>query len=668
MNNRLFCRPWKLTHRIRSVAGLLVAAALLVWAPQAIAGAPDWLRASAQTALPDYPEDTAAVVLLDEQVTTVKKTGEFKTLHRRAYKILRPEGKRYGRVVVHFDNETRLSRIKGWSIPARGKQYEVKEKDAVETSLFTATFYEDTRYKVLAIPAAEPGSVIGYEYEQKRRPWILQEIWRFQSSIPVRKARFALELPADWEFQAHWLNHPAREPQSAGKTRWVWEVANVPAVEREPSMPPWRATAGWLAASFFPRQEHLRGKSHGSWRDVGRWYAKLTAGRRRTTPEIKQKVEELTVGRPTRLDKLKALAAFVQRQVRYVAIEIGIGGYQPHAAREVFANLYGDCKDKVTLLSAMLRQIGIESHYVLVHNSRGVVVPHFPSALSFNHVILAIQLPEDVPPDVYAVKNHDRLGQMLFFDPTDSLTPLGYLPPTLQASYGLLVTKDGGELVELPLLEPATNRLLRTAKMELSPTGRLDGAVREVRWGAPAASRRAHLLGAQVSERRKVLENFLSNFLGGFALQDAEEENLEDFDKSLVLRYRFTATNYAQAAGDLLLVRPCVLGQKSWDLLEGEERKHPVEFSNTTLESDSYEIALPEGYEVDELPPAVEIDSPLGAYRSQVDVEGNVLRYRRTYEIRDVLVGSDRLDELKKFFRRVATDERNVAVLKRSAP
>ncbi len=151
-------------------------------------------------------------------------------------------------------------------------------------------------------------------------------------------------------------------------------------------------------------------------------------------------------------------------------------------------------------------------------------------------------------------------------------------------------------------------------------------------------------------------------------MQGAEAENLEDFDKTLVLRYRFVATNYAQAAGDLLLVRPCVLGRKSWDLLEGGERKHPVEFPNTTLESDSYEIALPEGYEVDELPPAVEIDSPLGAYRSQVDVEGNVLRYRRSYEIRDVLVGSERLDELKKFFREVAADERNVAVLKRSAP
>ena len=669
MNNKSYCKSRQPASRTRSIAGLLVASALLVWAPQATAGTPKWLRALARTALPAYPDDTNAVMLLDEQLTTVKKNGEFKTRHRRAYKILRPEGKSYGKVVVHFDKETRLSKIKGWSIPARGKQYEVKEKDAVETSLFAEALYQDTRYKVLEIPAAEPGSVIGYEYEQKRRPWILQDIWMFQESIPVRKARFVLELPGGWEYQAHWVNHPAPEPQAAGKNRWVWELANVPAVEREPSMPPWRAVAGWLAVNFYPRRESMREKAIGSWPDLGRWYAKLTAGRRRATPEIQQKVAELTSAASTLPDKLRALAAFVQRKVRYVAIEIGIGGYQPHPASEVFTNLYGDCKDKATLLSAMLGEIGIESHYVLVHTNRGAVVPQFPSGLSFNHAILAIRLPPKVAtPRFYAVLEHERLGRLLFFDPTDRLTPLGYLPPTLQASYGLLVTAEGGDLVELPLLPPPTNRLLRVAKMQLSPTGGLDGAVQEIRWSAPATRRRAQFLEAPAAERSKVLERFLSSFLAGSSLLSFGMENLEDFDKTLVLSYRFAASNYAQAAGDLLLVRPRVLGRKSYDLLEGKKRKHPVEFLGTTLQSDIYEIALPEGYEVDELPPAVEIDSPVGAYRSQLEVKGNILHYRRSYEIKDVLVPVERLEELKTFYRRVAADERNSAVLKRSAP
>ena len=669
MNNRWSSKPRQSASASRTLAGLLLAVGILGWAPNARARAPEWLPVLARAPLPNYPEDTNAVVLLNEKVTTVNNKGEIKARYRKAYKILRPEGRKHGTVRVYFGNETRLNYLKAWSLPAQGKEYEVQEKDAVETSPFEYVLYEDTRFKLLEIPAAEPGNVVGYEYEQKHRPYILQDTWDFQDEIPLQRVRFVLELPAEWEFQTHWINHPAPEPQAAGKNRWVWELANVPAVEQEPFMPPWRAVAGWLAVNFYPRRESLREKAIGSWPDLGRWYGKLTAGRRRATLEIKQKVSELTSAAPTLLDKLKALAGFVQRKVRYVAIEIGIGGYQPHAAREVFANLYGDCKDKATLLSAMLREIGIESHYVLVHTSRGAVVPQFPSGLSFNHAILAIQLPPEVAtPTLYAVLEHERLGRVLFFDPTSRLTPLGYLPPTLQANYGLLVTEDGGELLELPLLQPATNRLLRVAKMALSPTGRLDGAVREVRWGAPATLRRAQFLEAPAAERSKVLENFLGNFLGGFALRSAEVENLEDLDKTLVLSYRFSASNYAQAAGDLLLVRPRVLGQKGWDLLEGEERKHPVEFPTTTLQSDIYEIVLPEGYQVEELPPAVEIDSPVGSYRSRVEVEGNILRYRRNYEIRDVLVPTERLDELKKFFRQVAADERNSAVLKRSAP
>ena len=61
---------------------------------------------------------------------------------------------------------------------------------------------------------------------------------------------------------------------------------------------------------------------------------------------------------------MKILANYMQRNIRYVAIEVGIGGFQPHPAADVFAHQYGDCKDKATLLSTMLKQIGIDSYYV----------------------------------------------------------------------------------------------------------------------------------------------------------------------------------------------------------------------------------------------------------------------------------------------------------------
>jgi hypothetical protein len=650
-------------------AAALVFLFLLAGPPGTEAGAPEWLRSVARAQLPSYPEETDAVLLLSEQITTVSGKGEIKTVVRRAYKILRPQGREHGEVVVYFDSETKLTFLKAWCIPARGEEYEVKEKDAVETSVSSVSLYDDVRRKILVIPAADPGNVVGYEYEQKRRPLTLQDQWWFQDPHPVRYARYMLQLPAGWEFSAFWANHRAAEPRSIGENRWLWEMEDLPAVVLEPQMPPWRAVAGWLAVTLFPPEAKMSAKTHGSWKDVGRWYAQLTAGRRQATPEIRQKVAELTAGRSTVYEKLRALAAFAQRDIRYVSIAIGIGGFQPHAAAEAFQNRYGDCKDKVTLLSSMLAEIGLESFYLLIHTERGVVAPDFPTPLTFNHVILAIRLPpEEVPSNFFATRDHPELGKLLFFDPTDEMTPLGYLPATLQANHGLLVAGEGGELVRLPLLSGTTNRLFRTAKLSLTDGGELNGEVQEIRWGSPAVERRAEFLNVPVTDRPKVIESFLGSFLRGFRINGAAVENLETHNTSLILRYRFTAESYAQRAGDLLLFRPRIVGSKGSVLLEIKERKYPVEFPDATLQTDQFEIALPSGYTVDELPRGVHASYPFAEYKSSVEVKDNVLHYQRTFEIKDVRVPVEKLDELKKFYRQVAADERASVVLKRASP
>ncbi len=119
-------------------------------------------------------------------------------------------------------------------------------------------------------------------------------------------------------------------------------------------------------------------------------------------------------------------------------------------------------------------------------------------------------------------------------------------------------------------------------------------------------------------------------------------------------------------AGGLFVVTR-VLGQKSNTLLEEEERKFSVEFPTTSLQTDLFEITFPAGYHVDDLPVPVQVDYGFAEYRSTVEIEGNVLRYRRYFRINEVLVPRERLDELKEFFRRIAADELNSAVLRRSA-
>jgi transglutaminase-like putative cysteine protease len=652
-----------------AAAALLVA---MVWfSPRmrAADNAPDWLRAAAAQTLPDYPKDAVAVLLLDEQHTIVKDNGEIETTHRCAYKFLRPGAReKYGYAGVRFDNETKISFFRAWTIMPNGTQIEVKDKEASEVSLADFEVFSDQRAKVIKFPEATVGSVVGYEYTQRQRPFVFEDDWQFQDTIPTRRARFSLQLPAGWEFTNYWANFAHQQPQSSSNNQYVWELENIPAIEVEPDMPPFLAVAGRMDIKYFPRDQNLRAKTTGTWNDIGVWYSGLTASSRVPSPALQQKVSELTSGISDPLAQMKALASYIQRNIRYVAIEVGIGGFQPHPASDVFAHQYGDCKDKATLLSTMLKQIGIDSYYVSVDTERGIVNPKFPS-IRFNHVILAIHLPDKISDTaIYATLNDPKLGRLLFFDPTNPYVPLGYLPPYLQDNYALVIAPDGGELVSLPLLPPATNRLLRTATLSLSATGSLSGEVEELRWGGPAEQSREQFLTAAPADRQKVFEAFLGNSLTNFSLTSAAIGNLQKYDESLTLTYKFAVDGYAKSAGDLLILRPRVVGAKGSNLLSGKARKYPIEFTEASRQDDVFDITLPPGYVVDELPKPVQAECAYATYKSEVQVANNVLHYKRTYEIKDVVVPTQKLDEVRDFFHQIADDEKSSAVLRRANP
>jgi hypothetical protein len=677
---RSFCRIRKPRRTISLVALVGVAAfsaaliaanlarpARQVWADNA----PDWLRVAAHETLPEYPKDTVAVTLLDEQQTTVKDNGEIEVRYRLAYKILRPEGvKDYDYAHVNFSNDTKISFFKAWTITADGRELELKEKDAIEVGVSDFAEFSDERVKVIKFSAAEPGNIVGYEYVQKKRPYMFEDAWTFQSEIPTRRSRFSLLLPNGWEFTDRWANYAKQQPKTSSGNSYSWEVENIPAIEKEPEMPPYRVLAGRMDIKYFPRDPKLRDKSSGSWDDIGIWYGNLTRGSRQDSAELDKKVAELTAGITDPWLKMQTLAAYVQQRIRYVAIEIGVGGYQPHSATSVFKNQYGDCKDKATLMSAMLKQVGIDSYYVMIHTERGMISPDFPS-LYGNHMIMAIKLPDNLPPAaMYSVIEDPQLGKLLVFDPTNPYVPLGSLPSYLQQNYGLLVAPDGGRVVLLPLQAPATNRLLRTATFTLSPNGRLDGQVHELRYGGPAAASREEFVDATTSDRAKIFERMLGSYLNNFTLTGANIGNLDKYNESLILNYNFTENDYAKSAGDLLILRPRVMARRGGvAMFDGKKiRKYPIQFDETSLSSDILDITLPKGYVVDELPPAVDAHCDYASYKSTVEVKDNVMHYVRTYEIKGITVPTDKLPEVRDFFHQVQTAETSSAVLRKANP
>jgi transglutaminase-like putative cysteine protease len=673
MNSRSSYRRLRRMLRIRTWSRqsflLLALLSAIAFTHPAVAGdAPAWMQVQVNLPLPEHDDKTDAILLYSENILSVQPDGKIKTLERRVYKILRPGGKDFGTVRVFFDSQTRVNFIHAWCIPAQGRGYEVKDKDAVETALVDVENGElmtDLHVKLLQIPASEPGNIVGYEIEHDDRPYVLQDIWQLQEPVPVRETHYTLQLPAGWEYKAAWINHPEVAPTGAGGG-WQWVATDLKAIKPEEEMPPWKGIAGQMIVTLIPPSGSQQ-KGLLNWSEMGSWYLDLVHGRRDASAEIKQKVATLAPSSLTPLAKMRALARFAQNDIRYVAIELGIGGQQPHPAADVFTNRYGDCKDKATLLSSMLKEIGVESYYVVINADRGSITANTPPNLGFNHVILAIQLPAGVSdPSLVAVMQHPKLGRLLFFDPTNEMTPFGRLSGQLQANYGMLVTPDGGELVELPQLPSTLNGITRTAKLVLDGNGSLRGDVHEVRLGDQANYQRHELRAATKDvDQIKPIENVLAHSFATYNITKASIVNLHQTDLPFEYNYSIQSDNYAKLTGNLLLVRPRVLGTKSSALLETKERRqYPVEFNGPERDSDIFEITVPDGYEPDDLPLPIDADYAFASYHSKAEMVGHILRYTRSFEIKELSVPVNQSDDLKKLYRVIASDERNTAVFK----
>jgi transglutaminase-like putative cysteine protease len=649
-------------------AGLLSCASVHAPATWA-ASAPAWMRAQVTAPVPAHDDETSAVVLWSETELTVLAPGKMKRLDRRVYKILRSNGEVYGVVRADFAPQSRVTSMQGWSIPAQGKDFEVKERDIIESAINNVDGGElisDLRSKFMRIPSAVPGSIIGYEIEREMQPYEMTDEWDLQDTLPVREVRYSVRLPAGWSYKVFWLNHAGTAPTETAPGLWSWAASDLKPVKLERRMPPWQGIAARMVLSLQPPGG--KGGGFQSWQDVGTWYLGLTNGRRDPSEALRQKVQQLTASAPDHLRKMRALAAFAQKDIRYVAIELGVGGVQPHPASEVLTHGYGDCKDKVTLLSSMLKEIGIESHYVLINTERGSVAAGTPPNMGFNHAILAIQLPAGTDTaQLPATVAHKTLGQVLFFDPTHPLIPLGYLPGALQANYGLLVTPAAGELIALPQTASALNGVARTAKMTLDENGTLTGDVHETWSGDGAANQRYALRAAQLDvDQIKPVESMLTDSLSTFEILRAAVGNLRAAEQPLIWNYTVEIPRYPRTAGDLLIIRPRVLGTMSSSLLETKKpRQHPIEFDAPVRNTDMFEITLPPGYTPDSLPPAVKEDLGFISYQSTTTFAGNVLRYTRTLEIKELSVPVAKAQSLKQFYRVIENDERNSALLKK---
>ena len=653
------------THRFRLVAFAVV---LLACKP-GFAGlfgkppVPDWGKDAYKTKTPDYAKDAAAVILYDEYVETIDNKGRAVEREREAIRILKPQGR--GNVCgVGYDVDEKVNYFRVWTIAADEKEYMAADTDFVEQGdtgipVMLSTY----KYRVAHPPAVDVGATIVCESEELMAPYMHEKIWSIQNGIPVVFQALEVDLPAGDKHWQSWHNYKSVDPVEVSPNHLRWEVKDMPALDLRdvPSHPVWTALAARMSVDW---GDAAAESVDNQWKAIGAWMTTLESDRPTPSPEITAEAQSLIAGAPDFYTKLSRITESIQKNIRYFIVERGIGGLQANHAADIYRNRYGDCKDKTTLLISMLQVAGIHGYYLMVDDSRGVVDPQAPS-LAGNHMITAIEIPPDVQdPRLKAIVKGNDGKRYLIFDPTNERVPVGVLPEYEQGSFGTLAAGELSQVIGLPVLAPDANSNERTGKFTLAADGTLTGSVDTVRNGAGGGELRNALKYTDDKERREALETAVAHDVPGVVLNSFEYVQPSALDKPIEIHYKLTAGQYAHQAGPLLLVRPRVVGSMARPF-DDKPRKFPIDLEATGHWHDSFDIALPAGYVVDETPDPVDLDLGFATYHSTITSKDNQLHYERDYVVRKVELAASEAREYRKLEGAILADEKGTAVLKK---
>jgi hypothetical protein len=540
-------------------ARIALIALSLACAGHAADDTPGWLRDAANASLPQYGAKVYAVVVFNEEHTTMGDSGKLTTITRAAIKVLT----RQGADPVFFDEyDTASGKVRdfrAWMIAPSGKVKKYGKDEILDIACVENDVYNQCRRRLVSGKRdAEAGSVFGYESTVDRQSFSNQLLFHFQESSPVRLARFMVTVPVGWEVKTASFNGAPREAAPAGGT-YTWQMENLPAIEREAAGPGFLTLVPWVGVSLLG---DAGVKTVSSWPQAAKLLTELNEGTAEPSEAITAKAKALTEGAGSEIEKIRALGRFAQ-QVNYVSIQVNVsrgGGYRPHEAAQVFQKLYGDCKDKANLMRALLKAIGMTAYPVAIYSGdRTHVSAEWPTLGAFNHAISAIRVGPET--NVPAVLDHPKMGRLLFFDPTDPYVPAGYLPDHEQASLALVGAGDLGDLVRVPSGATTAAARQRNVDAVLKADGSIEGAFVEKRTGEALGPAISEYRGSSKTDFVKMIERWVGRSVPGSTTSGVE---VLDGNGEFVLKGKFASESYAQHPQPRMLssaLRPCAMAR-----------------------------------------------------------------------------------------------------------
>jgi hypothetical protein len=609
---------------------------------------------------PASHEGETAHLLTD--VTTVAVTGDghvVKTF-RRVIQVLTEPGashlreQRFGYVPGHQRftmHWLRVVRPDGTVISATPAQ--VQESD-VPAPVSTSPVYSDQKVIRMSLSGVASGTIVDIEFQlDEQKPALkgdFTQTYVFTPGASVERARFVLDLPSSMtpKIVEENLDFKRVTQSNGGRTRYVWSRNQTPKIRPEP----FAADSNGVVMS-------VRVGGPVSWGDVSHWYAGLASDRYAASPALVRIADSLVAGAKTRDDSIRAVHRWVAQGIRYVGIELGIGGYQPRMPATVIETGYGDCKDKATLFIAALEHIGVKAFPVLL-STNARAKRDVPSPSQFNHEIAAVAL---------------SAGRYEFVDLTSSFTPYGELPTSIQGGFALVVFPDGrNEEVTLPRSAAEFN--IQTTRLVgvLSPEGKFDGHYEESAVGSLAAVMRAvfasPLDSAQRAEAAKrVARKYFSSGDGDSLVAF----NGKDYSAPARATMRVANATATTKAGTIeLLNNPfpnfAAIATEADDIAHLPARRFPIDASKIVGRQTSiteYHVTLPEEWHA-RLPNGVTANSVFGSYASTYVQNGRDVVITRKVVGGTGIFSPDRVSDLVSWLRTIGGDDSKFIVLEKS--
>lgn len=409
----------------------------------------------------ELKKDANAVYRLDEGVLNILSESEY-TLHvHQVVTILNAEGANHLHHQLGIDKFYRVDDVDIKVYDALGQLAKTYTKKDFQTSVAFdgITLVNDDKVMRLTTPAPSYPCTLDIRYRTHANSYVELPNWysNFHKTA-TQLLRYEVSVPAALDIRQRTLNlQLTPQVESLGnRKRYVWEARNIAAKTLEDD--------GFEPAQYLPQMEVAPNEfsydgfkgAFRSWADFGRWNYNLYEEKTPFSPQRITEIKALVAGQSDRDEMIRVLYRYLQQNMRYVSIQLGIGGFKPFAVKFVDEKKYGDCKALTNYMRYLLDVVGVKSYPALInagHNKRPVD-PAFPSD-PFNHVILCVPGPKDTT----------------WLECTSTTNRAGELGSFTEHKRALLLTADGGLLVNTPKSAAAVNQVVTHNRVSINENG-----------------------------------------------------------------------------------------------------------------------------------------------------------------------------------------------------